>query len=296
MYRSLILHVLVLGVVAWCGQTLTADTVYLKNGNWIDGIVEPRDGNSIVLVIGDMGRLEIDKEDIYEIEKNSRTGSRARLPVDDRDVDLDVGGGGDDDEKSGENVKQASGDGSGEGGQGNQGDEVGEEGGEGETGESGDTDPETDSLDPELKSRIEKLVADLQRQKSKFRVRAERHLRAVGAPSIPFLLPVATHESDLVRVSVFRLFHNCGDESVIEVAISALLDSNEHVRDYAHRTLQRVTEEDFGYKPLASPRRREYAHKKWETWWEEEKAALKELRDKANKGDANTESSEHKKK
>ena len=84
-----------------------------------------------------------------------------------------------------------------------------------------------------------------------------------------------------MRVAVFRLFHHYGDERVVESSIAALGDSNEFVRDYANRALQRITHEDFGFRPVASPRRRQHAKEKWEKWWEKEKEELKALRSKS---------------
>ena len=73
-----------------------------------------------------------------------------------------------------------------------------------------------------------------------------------------------------------------GDESVIEACIEALTDSNEFVRDFAGKTLERVTHEDFGYQPEASPRRREQAQEKWRKWWASEKDELEKSRGLAN--------------
>ncbi|MGH9361505.1 MAG: HEAT repeat domain-containing protein, partial [Thermoanaerobaculia bacterium] len=126
-------------------------------------------------------------------------------------------------------------------------------------------------IDPELKQRIEELIEELKRQKPRNRVQAERHLEAIGQPAIPFLIPVAKNKSDLVRIAVLRLFHSFGDDQVIEVAIEGLLDDNEYVRDYANRTLKRVSGEDFGFQPNASPRRREVAQRKWLERWDKEK-------------------------
>lgn len=281
--RSPIARALLVGSLVSVGSLLSADTVYLKNGNWIDGMVQPRkEGDSILLIIGDLGRVEIQLEDVYEIEKNSRTGGSTPLPQDKQPESL-------------EDSLVSPQDLSGLGDQGAARDDTGDGGDEEMELRAGAADTpgvesETETIDPELKARIEKLVSDLTRQKSKYRVRAERHLKVVGPAAIPYLLPLTKHKSDLVRVSTFRLFHSFGDERVIDSAIGALLDSNEHVRDFAHRTLQRITQEDFNYKPLASPRRREYAHKKWRKWWNEEKESLEDLARDVRDVDANGES------
>src|SRR5690606_11551594 len=97
-------------------------------------------------------------------------------------------------------------------------------------GDKGDGDDESaskpkDEVDPKLRDEITQLVHDLTREKPKHRVRAERRLKAIGAPAVPFLLPLATHESEAVRIATFRLFSEVGDESVIDVSIAALTDS-----------------------------------------------------------------------
>ena len=246
-------------VVASSGTSL-ADTVYLKNGAWIDGIVRTRSTEVIQVDIGSIGKLEIPFEEVYRIEKNSRTGSMESLSVAGRVLEVEVDPTkkdeeGDDDDDNGDDDDHA-----------NDGRPLGDS-----------LLGEEEEIDPKLKARIEKLVSDLERKKSRYRVRAERHLKAVGPPAAPFLVPLAKSRSDLVRISVFRLFHSFGEDGVIEECIEALVDSNEYVRDYAHRVLKRVTGEKFGYKPLASPRRRESAQKKWKKWWAEEKELLAEL-------------------
>ena len=54
--------------------SLEADTVYLKNGSWIDGRVRARNQKVVEIEIGKIGKMEINADEIYEIEKNRRTG------------------------------------------------------------------------------------------------------------------------------------------------------------------------------------------------------------------------------
>jgi hypothetical protein len=253
---------------------LHADTVYLKNGAWIDGRVRARNEKVLEIEIGKIGRMEIAIEDIHEIEKNSRTGEEyAQKEL----AELKRLGLVKDSKEPEEEKKD----------------------GEAESGEK--TEPETTGaprtpsgprvrdgedelppIDPALKQRIEELVNDLERHKAQYRVRAERHLKAIGPPALPYLIPLAKSKSELTRVAVMRLFHEIGDESVVEACIAALTDSNEFVRDLAGKTLQRVTDEDFGYQPEASPRRRELAQEKWRKWWASEKDEIAKTRALAN--------------
>lgn len=318
----------ILGLVlaALPGTRALADTVYLKNGSYIDGIVRSRDAETILLEIGRIGKMELRLEEIYEIEKNSRTGGELFIPVDGRVLDVTVKAGAARPAKDGKDGKETGAEGEKKLGEpkgepakaaeSGKSTEAGKSAGAGDARKPGEMKKESGAppkatgredegealdkgaakaasaepgakepdMDPALRSRIEKLVRDLQQQQSRDRVRAERHLKAVGPPAIPFLLPIAKSDSELVRVTVFRLFHSYGDERVIESCIEALADPNEYVRDFAHRTLGRVTKEDFGYQPQASPRRREYAREKWRKWWEEEKKTLEELENEARGG------------
>jgi len=254
---------------------LVADTVYLKNGAWIDGIVRARNERVATIEIGRIGKLEILVEDIHEIEKNSRTGDHYEVPTDGRKLDIahvtETG------KKKGENENKET-------------DKQKKEDGEPEEedGEDADEDAEweppfeEEDIDPKLKERIEDLVKDLDRQKSRYRVRAERYLKAIGPPSLPYILPLASSDRSLTRVAVFRLFYDFGDDRVIDSCIDGLLDASEYVRSYARKVLKRITQQDFGYIPSAAPRRRELAQKKWAKWWDEEKkelAAIKKLSD-----------------
>jgi len=259
---------------------LAADTVYLKNGSWIDGIVRTHTKDTILLEIGDVGKIEIPLDDVYRIEKNSRTGSAKRVSVEGRAISVDEAteeGDASGAKPTGAADEESAGDEEDDDDE----DEVDED--DDGAGDKGDGDDESaskhkDEIDPKLRDEITQLVHDLTREKPKHRVRAERRLKAIGAPAVPFLLPLATHESEAVRIATFRLFSEVGDESVIDVSIAALTDSNEFVRDHAHRTLQRLTKEDFGYKPFASPRVRESRAARWRRWWEAEKQAIEALR------------------
>lgn len=284
-FRGARLPATVLILLVTCGSGLT-DTVYLKNGALIDGTVTHRTDESILLQIGKIGKLEIPVAEIYLIEKNKRTGGellkssvdtkgKIEFPSDKKsDKDSDGEEPGDAEDPGGEPADDGE-------------DQDADEDAHGVDDEPVVDPPvlgeEEEQIDPELKKRIEQLVGDLDRQKRRYRVRAERHLKAIGRPSIPFLVPLATSDRDLTRIAVMRLFHAFGDDRVIEPCVDALLDVNEYVRDYANKTLIRVTGEDFGYTSQASPRRRELAQRKWARWWEEETRDLEETRRAASR-------------
>lgn len=274
-----------------CGL-LNADTVYLKNGNWIDGIVRSRSEKAVEIEIGSIGKVEVPAEEIHLVEKNNRTGAE-KAPQEqsqERKLDLKIV------TKDGKKIvtSQAEPARPEEGNAGAK-DAPPSPANDAAVSKSVDEDPSARKLDegeesvsptsrkkeekqiaPELRTRIEGLIQDLQRQKAQIRTRAERHLRAIGPAALPFLVKIARNEADLTRTAVFRLFAELGDETVIEVCINALLDGNEYVRDFANRTLERVTNERFGYLASASPKRREAGYEKWRRWWEQEKQALAE--------------------
>ena len=270
-------------LLLFSAASLKADTVFLKNGAYIDGLVASRSSRSITIKIGAIGRLEVSMEDVVRVEKNSRTGSQSYVPVDERELPDFV-----------KEKNRATASDQGEDGEGEQGDaegsseegeksdggaEVGEssDGEEGEEGKEGKD--EEKELDPELKADIETLVKDLQRHKSKHRRRAERKLQRIGAPAVPFLLPLVARGGDLTRITALRLVSQHaekGDPEVIEVCLKALIDENYFVRDYAAKTLRRLTSQSFGYKANAGNRLRKRAERKWRKWWTAEKERLED--------------------
>jgi hypothetical protein len=252
---------------------LVADTVYLKNGAWIDGMVRARNDTVATIEIGSIGKLEIAVADIHEIEKNNRTGEDYNVPTDGRQLELADVALGDKTQDQNEPKKAAT--------TTEKDDDASEdEGGQDEDDDAKWEPPSEEEIDPKLKKRIEELVEDLDRDKSRYRVRAERHLKAIGPPCVPYILRLATNERGLTRIAVFRLFYEFGDERVLESCIEGLLDTSEYVRSNAKKALRRITQRDFGYSPSSSPRRRELAQKKWAKWWDEEQkelAAIKKL-------------------
>lgn len=236
------------------------DTIYLKNGSWIDGVATSRD-ESVLVRIGNVGQVEIPLDEVYAIEKNGLTGSEASVAVQARELQLT-------EDKQGAGVSEDSKDFDDE-------TEVSEsktkkhsksrkKSGGNDTDEEGD---EEEQIAPDLKAKILVQVEDLTKQNAKFRVRAERQLKMIGAPAIPYLIPAAKNANEFTRIAVMRLFLAFGDDRVVDVCIQLLVDTNEYVRDFSNQALKRVTLQDFGFRPNASPRRRRFAQQKWQKWW-----------------------------
>ena len=130
------------------------------------------------------------------------------------------------------------------------------------------------------------------KQNAKFRVRAERQLKTIGAPAIPYLVPAATHPNEFTRIAVMRLFLAFGDDRVVDVCIQLLLDTNEYVRDFSNQALKRVTLQDFGFRPNASPRRRRFAQQKWQKWWTKQLELRQEEEDEDEDADESSDDEE----
>ncbi len=247
---------------------LQADTVYLKNGSYIDGVVTARSERVIQVSIGRIGKLEIEVEKISHVEKNSRTGTTGQAPVVNRKLDLpgvkekpDSA----EDESSAKEAAASSDDSAQD-----EADPVDRQPGDAKQ----QSQSEDEAIDPELKKQIEAAVHDLQRQKAKHRWRAERQLREIGEPAIPFLIPVAKNGADLTRTIVYRFFaeHASGEnDEVVEVCLAALDDETVYVRDYAVQALRKFAKKNLGFRPEAVPALRQHARDLWHAWWSKEK-------------------------
>ena len=72
--------VVTLFVLVCMPTTLSADTVVLKNGSRIDGMVISESESVVVLKVGDLGTLKLEKSRVVSIEKNLRSGDRPAKP------------------------------------------------------------------------------------------------------------------------------------------------------------------------------------------------------------------------
>ena len=265
------------GLLIVAGE-VRADTVHLKNGAYIDGIVTARNDRVIMITIGRIGKLEISVDDVSRVEKNSRTGARDRVPVDSRslavslptwnerpeDADNEAAESeelGDDDlgEAEDEEAEDAS-----------ESEEVADDS---DSSNSVDKKEKEEELEPKVKEEIEQAAKDLQRQRSQFRWRAERKLRAIGKPAVPFLVPLAAAENELTRTIVMRFFSEYADDDteVIEACLDTLGDDSVYVRGYAVQALRRLTKQNFGFRPKSSSRARARGRENWSIWWKVEK-------------------------
>lgn len=243
-------------VFATLGATTFADTVYLRNGSSIDGVVLGKHEGQVIIQIGNLGRMEIPEKDVETIEKNARTGpvnpDRGEKRKDDSVKELEKKK--DREGKANKGVREAT---------------------------------VEDTIPKELEKEIQELVYDLTRQRSSTRTRAERKLSEIGKPAVSYVRAVTTHASDLTRIAAFRILKKTPLVESTEAAIVGLTDEERFVRKLAWETLQEITGENwvFPWDDSASDREREKAKVKWDAWWQVEKARLeKEAAEKAARG------------
>lgn len=237
--RWVLLSLILCGVAP--AARVHADTVFLKNGAAIDGIMVGKKAGVLLLQIGNLGRMEIPEKDIKHVEKNTRTGyvdprrSTRKKKIGEQPVDDDPEG----------------------------------------PERPGRLESDETPLDEETKKRVKSWVYDLTRQKIAHRVRAERRLTAIGSQVIPHVLPIANHPSELTRIAAFRIFKNVakvGDARVIEPCLEALEDEKRFVRKMAWETLRKVSQKRFRFPwdDDNTERQRERGRKRWQGWWEKE--------------------------
>ena len=313
--------------------TVRADTIYLKNGNWIDGTIRRESKTTIDIEIGKLGILSIAQRKVSRVERNTKeaavtarsvtrvqrgkpSGSRssrksakakasekteADAKADDaarRDGKASKGSAAEVPAKKGQTATEVT---EGRGGTAQDeagkpstetpqddavdGEDVDEDAADGdavdEEAEAADVDEEDidakPAISPALEKEILRQVQELQRQRARNRVRAERRLKAIGKPALPYLLEEADHKSVNVRRAVFELIRRFGDDSAIDASIQALGDENDFIRDNAHRALRRITGENFGFRPMGAANSRRRSQADWKRWWKKEKKLLEKL-------------------
>ena len=99
---------------------------------------------------------------------------------------------------------------------------------------------------------IQDAVTELGRQRSRYRVRAERFLsQEAGSEALPYLELPAKHPFALTRRSVQRILLSIGDVRGAPMSIAALSDPDEFVRQLAHEALQTLLPSDIAYDATA---------------------------------------------
>jgi hypothetical protein len=104
----------------------------------------------------------------------------------------------------------------------------------------------------------------LVRQRSQYRVRAERYLKAMGPYVVGPLLPYTEHSSWLVRCAALRILAHHGHPAGAAAMLRALADEHPVVRQVAHESLVALTGRRIAFDPEGQPARRRAAVAAWE--------------------------------
>jgi hypothetical protein len=116
---------------------------------------------------------------------------------------------------------------------------------------------------------IQDEVRELSRERTRNRVRAERHLISMGSAVLPYLAAVAGHPFELTRRSVQRIVRDIDDVRGAPLAVAALNDSDEWVRVLAHEALAALLPSDISYDPKGSEKERLEAQASYRALWQE---------------------------
>lgn len=112
------------------------------------------------------------------------------------------------------------------------------------------------------------LLADLQSDNAGIRLDAVYSLGETGDPGVvPHLVPMLKDEDLFVRMATARMLEDLQARLAVPALIDALEDEQSAVREAAVVALRKLTDEDFGFEPVASPADRGKRVKQWRDWW-----------------------------
>jgi len=248
----------VISLVLLLAMSLHADTVTLKNGAKIDGMVTGRHEGYVILSIGNVGTMKLLETEIAKIEKNARTGYL-------------------DPERSGKKAKQ-----------------LPKVGGDSKKAEEAGKKKESDTkkgavgkvveLSPEQSKRIKTLANELTKQKTTKRTRAERQLLAFGDAALPEVIKLSKHPFMRTRAAVFRILKASRDFQIVQPCLEGLRDENEFVRKLAWEAIKNVSKKRYSFPwDSKSAIKRQKAIAKWEKWVEREEQQRREAAEKLKK-------------
>lgn len=99
-------------------------------------------------------------------------------------------------------------------------------------------------------------------------------LRSKNPVVLPHLLPLAKDSDAFVRRLVLQGLRDFKRGDVVEALIAALVDGDENVTDAAWKSLVEITGQKLAFEPTASKDARARAQKKWQDWWDKNKATF----------------------
>ena len=248
--------VVTLFVLVCMPTTLSADTVVLKNGSRIDGMVISESESVVVLKVGDLGTLKLEKSRVVSIEKNLRSGDRPAKPKREKKSRVE---------------------------------KVGLE-------ESARPKPTNlpAKLSRSLKNHIESpllpfavkeleavkaLVLDLQRQRATYRTRAERQLSGFGVQIVPHLQKMARSQFVRARICALRLLNEFPRYESMPVALSGLQDQDPWIRKLSSELAGKISGNAQSYPWQADkdqPQRKRKATV-WRVWYQQQEILRQKL-------------------
>ncbi len=118
---------------------------------------------------------------------------------------------------------------------------------------------------------VQRLLAELGRNRTQYRTRAEARLKEMGPPVLSYVGSLVHHPFDLTRRAVQRIAQDINTRKSVPIAIEGLNDSDQFVRSIAYQTLQALLPRaDVNYRSNASRKIREAAQADYWGIWDEE--------------------------
>ncbi len=124
---------------------------------------------------------------------------------------------------------------------------------------------------PEAKQKeLDQWLYDLGRQSGKHRIRAERHLKAMGGFVTAPVIPYTEKKEWLIRCAALRILGHVAHPSGVPAIWRALTDEHETVRKVASQQLTRITGREGPDKRSTSPRSYKKAAAAWKDYLQQQ--------------------------
>ncbi len=117
----------------------------------------------------------------------------------------------------------------------------------------------------ELRETIEYWLYHLGRTSHKYRIQAERHLKALGPAVVGPVLPYTRRPEWLIRCNALRIIAETRHPSGVQALWQALADDERNVRLVAYEGLLKATDLDVHFNPDGTVRSRHYWVERWRT-------------------------------
>ena len=127
------------------------------------------------------------------------------------------------------------------------------------------------TLTGETAGRVREALRELTRHRTQNRVRAERRLKSMGAPVLPYVQSLVHHPFELTRRAVQRIVRDIGSQGGVPIAIEGLSDEDKFVRELAHEALRKLLPEAnaIAYRPSAPRGKLAEAQEEYRATWDE---------------------------